>query len=204
MDPTRPHEVREAPSSRPVFALLGVWLTLALGAGLSGRVAALPPPAPQVLLILLTLWALWVFNRVRALRLWVDTVDSRVLVTLHLTRFVGAYFLVLYGRGELPFAFAIPGGLGDILVAAWALTLLLGVRVDTPAGRRAYRVWNVVGLTDILLVVTTAARIGVAAPAAMAALLRLPLSLLPTFLVPLIIASHVQLFRRLRTANVAA
>ena len=39
-------------------------------------------------------------------------------------------------------------------------------------------------------------------PASMAALLRLPLSLLPTFLVPLIIASHVQLFRRLRTANV--
>ena len=196
--------MREAPSSRPVFALLVVWLTLALGADLSGRVAAFPPPAPQVLLILLTLGALWLFNRVRALRLWVDSVDSRVLITLHLTRFVGAYFLVLYGREELPFAFAIPGGLGDILAATWALTLLLGIRVDTLAGRRAYRMWNVVGLTDILLAVTTAARLGVAAPVAMAALLRVPLSLLPTFLVPLIIASHVQPFRRLRTANVAA
>jgi hypothetical protein len=56
----------------------------------------------------------------------------------------------------------------------------------------------VVGLVDILCVVMTAARLGVTAPDSMAALLRPPLSLLPTFLVPLIIASHVQLFRRLR------
>jgi hypothetical protein len=35
-------------------------------------------------------------------------------------------------------------------------------------------------------------------PASMQALLVLPLSLLPTFLVPLIIASHVLIFARLR------
>lgn len=190
-----------ARSSRPVLALLGGWVALALGAGFSGRVAALQPPAPQVLLIVLTLGTLGIFTRVRSLRAWFDSVDLRVLVALHLTRFVGADFLILYSRGELPFGFAVPGGVGDIVVAAWALTLLLWIRADTPAGRRAYRLWNVVGLLDILLVVTTAARLGVTAPASMAALLRLPLSLLPTFLVPLIIASHVQLFRRLRTTD---
>ena len=52
-------------------------------------------------------------------------------------------------------------------------------------------------LADILFVVVTAARLGVADPESMAALLRLPLSLLPTFLVPLIIASHVVLGVRL-------
>jgi len=46
-------------------------------------------------------------------------------------------------------------------------------------------------------VVVTAARLGVADPESMAALLQLPLSLLPTFLVPLIIASHVVLGVRL-------
>jgi hypothetical protein len=63
--------------------------------------------------------------------------------------------------------------------------------------RRAYRAWNVLGLVDILLVVATAARLGIADPESMRPLLRLPLSLLPTFLVPLVIASHVVIARRL-------
>ena len=40
--------------------------------------------------------------------------DLRLLVLYHLTRFVGVWFLVLYSRGELPYAFAVPGGWGDI------------------------------------------------------------------------------------------
>jgi hypothetical protein len=61
----------------------------------------------------------------------------------------------------------------------------------------AYSIWNVIGLVDILFVVATAARLGLTAPESMRALLRLPLSLLPTWLVPLIIASHVLLGIRL-------
>jgi hypothetical protein len=61
----------------------------------------------------------------------------------------------------------------------------------------------VLGLLDILFVVATAARLGLAAPASMQALLRLPLCLLPTFLVPLIITSHVLLAIRLARAGQA-
>ena len=49
--------------------------------------------------------------------------------------------------------------------------------------------------------VATAARLAAADPGSMVALLRLPLSLLPTFLVPLIIASHVILGVRLTRRN---
>ena len=52
-------------------------------------------------------------------------------------------------------------------------------------------------MVDILFVVVTAVRLGAADPASMAALQRLPLNLLPTFLVPLIIATHVILGVRL-------
>jgi hypothetical protein len=113
---------------------------------------------------------------------------------LHLTRFVGAYFLVLYGRGELPYAFAVPGGIGDIVVASLAAVLLLTASPHTRGGRRLYLGWNVIGLFDILGVVTAAATQALADPASMRALVVVPLGLLPTFLVPLIIATHILLF----------
>jgi hypothetical protein len=127
----------------------------------------------------------------------VATVDLRWLVLFHVTRFVGFYFLVLHVRGELPWAFAVPGGWGDIVVAALALLLVVALRPDTPGGRRAYLAWNVAGLVDILGVVVTAARLAFADPASMGALLRLPLSLLVTFVVPIVIATHVFMLGRL-------
>lgn len=177
--------------------LLGLgWLALAALAGGAGLIARLRPPAPQVLLLALTALLL-LAGRADRFQAWLTSLGWRPLVALHLSRFVGAYFLVLHQRGELPWAFAVPGGIGDIVVAALALGLLLaGDRVAARPGLLLG--WNVLGLVDILFVVATAARLALADPASMAALLRLPLSLLPTFLVPLIIATHVWLFAAAR------
>ena len=87
-----------------------------------------------------------------------------------------------------------PRGWGDIVVAATALLLL----IFRPTSATVYRLWNIAGLADILMVVFTATRLALQDAASMAALLRLPLSLLPTFLVPLIIFTHIVIFFRLR------
>lgn len=175
---------------------LPLWLGVAVVLGAAGRIQTLQPPAPQLVLVALAVGTLLAVRLVPPLRAWTQMVDVRWLVGFHLTRFVGVYFLVLYRQGELPYAFAVPGGWGDIGVAVLASLLILS---GPASGRRrlAYLVWNVVGLVDILFVVGTATRLALADPQAMAALLRLPLSLLPTFVVPLIIASHVVLFVRL-------
>jgi hypothetical protein len=192
-------------SARPMAVLtgLGLWLVVAITLGASGRLEALQPPLPQLTLIALTAGALLATARIPSVRAWALSVDVRVLVAFHLIRFVGGYFLVLYRRGELPYAFAVPGGWGDILVASLALLLLFSGPPKTVGRLRAYIAWNVLGLLDILFVVATAARLGLAAPASMQALLRLPMSLLPTFLVPLIITSHVLLAVRLARAGQA-
>ena len=179
----------------PVVGL--VWLLIALGLGASGRLAGLHPPVPQLVLLGLTLALVLAGAILPGFRSWLAGLRIRQIVALHLTRFIGAYFLVLYARGELPFAFAVPGGWGDIAVASLALVLVFLVP-DLAAHRGWVAAWNLLGFADIVFVVATASRLALADPDSMNALLRLPLSLLPTFLVPLIIASHVLLFRRLR------
>lgn len=179
----------------PVF--VGVWLVAAIAVGAAGLLEGLRPPVPQGILLLLTLAVLHLLYRVEPVRSWGLGVDARVFVAFHLTRFVGFEFLRLYERGELPAEFALTAGWGDIVVAVAAIPLLVA---GPPAGRLRpwYLVWNVVGLVDILLVVGLATRLALADATALAPLLRFPLSLLITFVVPIVIATHVWLFRRIR------
>ena len=180
------------------FLLIGLaWLVAAIALGACGALQHLRPPGPQVVLVTLTgaLLIAWRLNK--AFSVWLDALDLRAIVALHLSRFVGIYFLFLYGKGELPFALAVPGGWGDILVATAAGFLLL-CWSSLARDRRWLVIWNLMGFVDIIFVVATAAKHALTDPASMVALLRLPLSLLPTFLVPLIIASHLLIFIRLR------
>jgi hypothetical protein len=170
---------------------------VALVAGASDFFRSLRPPAPQLVLVGLTLALLGAARLWTPLRSFVETVDLRALALFHVTRFVGFYFLVLHGRGALPWAFAVPGGWGDNVTAAWVLLLVTLVRPHTRAGRLHYLAWNVFGLLDILGVVLTAARIAFGDPGSMRALLELPLSLLLTFVVPIVIATHVLMLKRL-------
>src|SRR5260221_377440 len=159
--------------------------------GFSGRLQSLRPPAPQIVLIVLSAIAILVQFVVPSVREWAARVDLRGPVAFHLTRFVGLYFLYLCGRGELARDFAVPAGYGDLAVAVLAIAV---IATGSPTGSARYvlwRIWNLLGLIDILLVVQTAWRIGTHDPASMAALLRMPLALLVPFVVPVIIASHV-------------
>ena len=174
------------------------WLVVAIALGSSGVLRPVRPPAPQILIFGLTSALVAAYWASRSFRDWLKELDLRVVVALHLTRFVGFYFLWLYGKGELPYRFAVPGGWGDIIVAIGA-TVILTSWSGFGRRRAVLFIWNVYGLVDILFVVTTAATEGLAAPASMAALLRLPLSLLATFLVPLIVSSHLLIFARLRS-----
>lgn len=177
--------------------IVGVWFMLALFLGASGLLSVMPPLSPQIVLVGLTVTLLVLFTRLAPFRKWALAVNIRNLVLIHVTRFVGIYFLVLYGRGELPYAFAVPGGWGDIAVAVLALAVCVASPTHGAVGWYVFFLWNALGLIDILMVVATAGLLGMADPASMEALTRLPLSLLPTFLVPIIIATHVIIFMRL-------
>jgi hypothetical protein len=171
-----------------------IWGASAVLLGALGVLASLHPPFPQVILFGLVGLLLLAYGFSSEFRRWLSGVPLEWLISVHLVRFVGFYFLWLYERRLLPFAFAVLGGWGDIVVATLALVLL----VLRPGSRVIYHVWNTLGFVDILFVVSTATRLALADSASMAVLLRFPLSLLPTFIVPLIIFTHVVIFLRLR------
>jgi hypothetical protein len=187
-------------TSLAVRLVVWSWFAAALLVGQQLVLQRLPPAAGPGILLGLTALLLLAYFRLAPARAWVDALDLRALVFVHVTRFVGIYFLLLYRRGELPYAFAVPGGVGDIIVALFALAVVIAP-LDESRRRRVVMIWNVVGFVDILLVVLTAVRLNLADPSQLHALTRLPLSLLPTFLVPLIIASHVVIFVRIARAH---
>jgi len=174
------------------LALLG-WLCLAVGLNRWFYSASAPAVAATVwTLTALVLFVCWKITAVRACAL---TIGVRWLVLFHMTRlFAGAYFLLLCQRGELPCGFAKPAGWGDIFVAVLALAVVRAMR--TKHAKKLLLVWNTLGLVDIILVVFSALRFGLNDWQAMHALRELPLSLLPTFLVPIIITSHILIFAR--------
>ncbi len=164
----------------------------------------LQPPVPQFILVTLTVALLLAFWRGTRFRTWLLSLPLPVLLSPHASRLVGFYFLVLNRRGELPPAFAVPAGWGDIVAVIGGLVALLFAPHKSVRANRAWLAWNLFGLADILLVIFTAARLALTHAHSMDALLRFPLSLLPTFFVPLILATHVILFFRLKQVGQSA
>ena len=187
-------------SKRVVTLVLLGWICFAVGlAGWFQNASALAVAATVWTLSALVLLACW---KVRTVRACVLNIDLRWLVLLHLTRlFAGAYFLVLCQRGQLPCAFARPAGWGDIVIGALAAVV---IAMPTQFAKTLLLSWNTLGLIDIDFVVSSALRFGLKDWQSMHALRELPLSLLPTFLVPLIIASHVLIFVRLTRERISS
>ncbi|MGH7911702.1 MAG: hypothetical protein ACREOV_08270, partial [Candidatus Dormibacteraceae bacterium] len=115
------------------------------------------------------------------------------LVGLQSYRVVGGAFLVLFAMHRMPVLFALPAGVGDLLIGISAWPVAAALR----EGRLSRVViWNVLGLLDLVLGVG----LGVAASPALhlspdgvttQALTTMPVALVPTFLVPVSILLHV-------------
>jgi hypothetical protein len=172
-----------------------VWLAAALVIGASGALARSPVPPPAIALIL-TVVLLVGLRASSVARGAVHRLGLGPLVAVHLVRVVaGAYFLVLYRRGELPGAFALAAGWGDIAVGLGAAVVLMTcIPVRTARQRTALRLWNAAGLLDILGVLTNGARLFLQNPAIALPFTTLPVALLPLFVVPIVIVTHVLVF----------
>ena len=190
------------PTVRRFFQLVLLWGLAVAGFALSGLPRHLPPAAVPLLVVGLTISMIVASARVPWINDAFGTIGVRGIVGLHLFRFIGGYFIWLHAQGSLPEEFAMRAGWGDVATAAGAAVLLFWP--DGPGFRRALLAWNVFGAADLFLAVGTAAWLNAIRPGSMNAMGEFPLLLVPLWAVPLMLATHAAIFRRLWRTRTSA
>ncbi len=183
-----------------IGVVLAVWLAAVFLLGAVGAFARPPgtPPVPiflgATLPLVVFLAAYWSSVRFRA---FVLALDLRLAASIQAWRVGGLGFLALYTYGVLPGAFAWPAGLGDIAIGVTAPWVMLAlIRRPGFARNGVFVVWNLLGILDLIVAITTGALSSALASGAAGAvttgpMARLPLVLIPAYLVPLFVMLHL-------------
>src|SRR5438067_11739395 len=123
--------VAEMNTSRIRFVILVLLGWLCFAVGLTGWFHNAGAPVVAITVWSLTALALLACWKVGTVRAWALDVDLRCLVLFHLTRLIaGIYFLALCHLGELPCAFALSAGWGDIIVAVLAVVVVAAMHTQ--------------------------------------------------------------------------
>jgi hypothetical protein len=174
--------------------LIAAWFIFALSASALHLFKTNPDVPPLALglavLIPLAVFLLWSATSA-GFRQFALSLNPRTLTFVHSWRIAGFTFLALYAAGLLPGVFALPAGWGDIAIGATAP--FAAIKLANFGRRRSFIVWQTLGIFDLVTAVTLATTARWISPneGATAIMTVLPMSLIPTFAVPLLIMLHV-------------
>jgi hypothetical protein len=139
---------------------------------------------------------LWLLLRSKTIATIVDATPLAWLVGMQSTRVLGVLFLLLMLTGQLPWQFALPAGVGDVVVGLSAISIARAAQRGVRVGQRAVYGWNLLGLLDFVVALATGfltspsplQRLAFDHPNLLA--LQFPLVMIPAFLVPLYSLLH--------------
>lgn len=190
-----------------VVGLISVWFIVALSAsalhlfknpanrvGLAVAIAALAP------IVAFSLW----FAASEKFRQFALSLNPRTLTFLQSSRILGVVFLILQAYGVLPALFARPAGFGDIAIGLTAP--LAALWLASSRHRFSFIAWQILGMTDLIVAVSVGATAPLLSPGStpMVAMTVLPLSLIPTFGVPLYFIFHLICIAQAKSWKVAS
>jgi len=189
--------------------LVGAWFLLVLACSLMGVFDSQPPIALGAAVVLPVV-AFAVFYRWFApFRDFVLSANLQFLALAQTWRVGGLVFVILYGRGILPGVFALPAGWGDFAIGVTAPLIAWLVASRKTYLKKPFVVWNVLGLLDLVMAVTlgilaSGRQVGILAGEVTTAVMgRFPLSLIPTFFVPLLAIFHLITLARVRHESIS-
>jgi hypothetical protein len=188
--------------------LLLAWFSAAILLSQSGFYSAANRKVPTIQYGLLTpiLLGVLIYWISPAARRAAAAIPVTWLARIQVFRIEGGIFLVLLALGQLPAVFAIPAGTGDVLVGLFSFGVAASYAAQLPNSRRRLQVWNWLGITDLVVAVTTGF---LSSPSRFQAFAfdnpnlligQFPLVLIPVFLVPLAILMHLLSLAQLRAS----
>jgi hypothetical protein len=185
--------VTNAKYAKLTTGLIFVWFLFSLTASALHIFRTEPdqPPIPIGLAVLIPIGIFAIWSAVsQPFRKFLLSINLRALTIVQAWRIAGFVFLVLYAYGILPGELALPAGWGDIAIGATAP--LVALKLANPNYRKSFILWQLLGIMDLV----NAVGMGVAARfinphgIATSAMTVLPMSLIPTFAVPLFMILH--------------
>ena len=194
-----------------IAAVGGGWVGLAVFLGATGRLAFSPNlPAPLIGVLfavpLLTAGVLALTSeKVRASLLGIP---PHLLVGLNAMRILGVLFLLDFIAGSLSGPFPFFAGLGDMITGALAIPLALSIARSKEPSVRTIAGWNAFGTLDLVVAVGLGITSAAGSPLQLIhagvgsqAMQYLPLSLVPTVLVPFYLLTHAIVAAQLRVRS---
>lgn len=161
-----------------------------VAASLTGVLQAVPGPAIALLVATGIIVPALAYFRSARIRASVEAFGVRNLTLLHAWRIGAAFLFFHYGaQGLLPDRFVLHAAWGDLVAGLAALAVAL-----TCFSRSRYLAVHAFGLADFILAVGTGLYFTLFAPEAIAAILELPLVLIPLFGVGISGATHLIAF----------
>jgi hypothetical protein len=193
-----------------VVAILVGWFAVAYATSVAGFYRpASGPPTIQYGLLTPIVAGMLLFLSWPLLHRTVALIPNTWLVGVQFYRVLGVIFLLLYAGGHLPGLFALPAGIGDVLVGILA-PFVAGAYARSPeTAAWRVRLWNLLGISDLVIAVTmgfltSPSPLQVAAFDRPSTLIGMfPLVLIPVFAVPLSILLHFASLRTLRQEQFA-
>jgi len=173
--------------------LIGAWFSIALTASAFHLYRTGPdqPPLPLGIAAVtpIAVFLAWYAASPR-LREFTRSLNPRILTMVQTWRVEAFVFLVLASYGILPYLFALPAGIGDIAVGLTAP--LVAMKLTDGKHPKGFIRWQLLGMLDLVTAVAMGTLARVIDPSGVPtnALTVLPLSLIPTFAVPLLFILH--------------
>lgn len=188
-----------------VLLALGAWFVLVLAIGATGALSPAHGGAPALgLTVAVAVVALVsAYFALPSVGHAMAATPLPALIALHAIRVLGLDFLILYAEGRLPAPFAPSAGWGDVFMGVTALPLAWAAVQFGARVRPLVFIWNALGVADLVAALTLGP---LSAPGPLqvfvgppdtSPMTTLPWLIIPGFLVPILLFTHVVIFARL-------